>query len=100
MKPSIHESKILLKSFRSVLLRRLCVKFTPAFQKKNFTKFVKVAYKHYIVCKIGDQDKAWVPHICFKNGYTGLTQWLNGKQKSMPFAVPIIWLELINHAND
>ena len=26
--------------------------------------------------------------------------WLNGKQKSMPFAVPIIWRESTNHAND
>ena len=71
-------------------------KFTPASQKKNFTKSVKVAYAHSFVCKISDQDKAWVPYICCKNCYIGLAQWLNGKRKSMPFAVPIIWREPTN----
>ena len=59
----------------------VCGKFTPASQKKKLTKYVKVAYKHYFGCKIGDQDKAWAPHICCKTCYTGLTEWLNGKQK-------------------
>ena len=78
----------------------VCGKFTPTSQKKNLTKSVKVAYKHCFGCKLGDQDKAWAPHISCKNCYTGLTQWLNGKRKNMPFSVPIIWRKPANYAND
>ena len=67
--------------------------------RKNLTKSLKVAHQHYFECKIGDQDKLWIPYIYCKNCYTGLTEWLNGKQKSMPFAVPMIWREPTNHAN-
>ena len=49
--------------------------------KKNLTKSVKVAHKHYFGCKVGDQDKTWAPHVCCENCYTGLTQWLNRKLK-------------------
>ena len=59
--------------------------------RKKLKKSVNLAYKHCFGCKIGDQDKAWAPHICCKNCYADSTQWLNGKQKSMPFAVPMIW---------
>ena len=65
-------------------------------RKKNLTKSLKIIYKNYFVCKINDQDKTWEPHTSCKNCYTGLAQWLNGKQKSMPFAVPMIWREPAN----
>ena len=69
-------------------------------REKNLTKSVKVKYKHYFGCKICDKDKAWAPHICCKNCYTGLTYWLNGKQKSILFALQEIWCEPTNHANN
>jgi len=78
----------------------ICGKFTSTYQKKKFTKSVKVAYKYYFGCKVGDQEKTCAPHICCKNCYVGLTQWINGKRKSMPFAVPMIWREPTNHITD
>ena len=49
---------------------------------------------------MGDQDKLWAPHICCRNCYASLTQWLNGKRKSMPFSVPMVWREPTNHFSD
>ena len=49
---------------------------------------------------MADQDKAWAPHIYCKNCYTSLTERLNGKQKNKPFALPMIWREPTNYAND
>ena len=56
-----------------------------------------IAYKHYFGCQVGDQDKFLAPHICCRNCYASLTQWLNGKRKSMPFAVPMMWRKPTNH---
>jgi len=55
---------------------------------------------YYFGCKVGDQDKSWAPHVCHTVCYSGLTQWLNGKRKAMPFAVPMIWWEPKSPAND
>ena len=38
------------------------------------------------------------PHI--RNCYASLTQWLIGEQKSMPFAVRMVWYEPTNHFSD
>ena len=78
----------------------VCGKFTPKDQRNKLTKQLKNAYKLYFGCKVGDQDKLWAPHVCCKNCYIALTQWLNGKRKSMPFAVPMIWREPTNHYTD
>ena len=67
--------------------------------RKNLTKSIKIANKHYFSCKICDQDKASAPHICFKICCTGLTRWQNGKRKSMSLAVPMIWREPANYAS-
>lgn len=64
------------------------------------TKRLKIAYKYYFGCQIGDGDKSWAPHACCTVCYSGLTQWLNGKRLSMPFAVPMVWREPKNHHSD
>ena len=61
---------------------------------------MRMAYKYYFGCKLGDQDKICAPHICCKTSNVELTQWLNGKRKGMPFAVPMIWREKTNHSTD
>ena len=66
----------------------ICGKFTPKSQRLNITSKLTIAYRHYFGCQVGDQDKSRGPHICYRNCYAFLTQWLNGKRKSMPFAVP------------
>ncbi|KAI6657155.1 hypothetical protein LOD99_15941 [Oopsacas minuta] len=78
----------------------ICGKFTPKHQRRNIANRVKIGYKYYFGCKVGDQDKNWAPHICCTVCYASLIQWLNGKKKSMPFAVPMIWREPKNHTSD
>lgn len=78
----------------------ICGQFTPSDQRRNLTKKVNFAYKCYFGCKVGDQEKSWAPHICCGVCYVGLTQWLNGKRKKMPFAVPMIWREPKDHHTD
>ena len=53
-----------------------------------------------ILTKIGNPDKSWAPHICCKPCYNGLTAWFNGKKAAFIFAVPMVWREPRNHADD
>lgn len=78
----------------------ICGEVTFAAQKKNIGATVKKAYHLYFGCKIGDQDKDWAPHVCCRTCAVNLSQWLNGKRKAMPFAVPMIWREPSNHVDD
>ena len=78
----------------------ICGKFTPKSQRQFITSKVTIADKYYFGCQVGDQDKSWAPDICCGKCYAFLTQWLNGKQKSMPFAVPKVWHEPTNHFLD
>ena len=77
----------------------ICGKFTPKSQRLNITSKLTRAYKHYFVCQVKDQDKSW-NLVCCRNCYASLTQWLNRKRKSMPFAVPMVWHEPTNHFSD
>ena len=73
-----------------------CGDFTTVAQRRT----IRTAYFHYFDCKIGDQDKSWAPHICCKPCYNGLTAWFNGKKAAFNFAVPMVWREPRNHADD
>ena len=55
---------------------------------------------HNFDCKIGDQDKSLVSYICCKPCYNGLSAWFNGKKAAFNFAVPLVWREPQNHADD
>jgi hypothetical protein len=33
-------------------------------QRQNFFPLIKKCYEVYFGCKVSDQDKSWVPHIC------------------------------------
>jgi len=78
----------------------ICGKYTSHSQHKNITKRVKAAFKYYFERKVGDQNKSWAPHVCCHVCNSGLMQWLSGKRKGMPFAVPMIWRESTNHHSD
>ena len=78
----------------------ICGELTFASQKGPLTFMIKKAYHLYFGCKVGDQDKSWAPHICCNSCATNLRQWLNGKRKSMPFAVPMIWREPTDHTSN
>ncbi|ESN97698.1 hypothetical protein HELRODRAFT_177753 [Helobdella robusta] len=78
----------------------ICGQFTPRDQRKNLSNRIKIAYYHYFGVKVADQERTWAPHICCSVCYVGLTQWLNGKRKQIPFAIPMIWREPRDHHSD
>jgi len=45
---------------------------------------MKKALECYFGCKFGEQDKKLAPHVCLSL----VREWLNNKQRSMPFALP------------
>ena len=69
----------------------VCGDFTTVAQHRTITSLLITAYFHYFDCKIGDQDKSWTPHICYKPFYNGLTAWFNGKKAAFNFLVPMVW---------
>ena len=66
----------------------------------KITGFVKKAYHSYFGVKLGDQDKAFAPHVSCKTCVENPRDWENGKRKSMPFAVPMVWREGKYHVTD
>ena len=78
----------------------VCGDFSTVARRRTITSLLRTAYFHYFECKIGDQDKLWAPHICCKPCYNGLTAWFNGKKAAFNFAVPMVWREPRNHADD
>jgi hypothetical protein len=50
--------------------------------------------------KLCDQDRSWAPHkvccVCVEE----LRQWTQGKKKSLPSGIQMIWRELGNHRDD
>lgn len=78
----------------------ICGEFLVKSQARSFSENVKKAYLMYFGVAIGNQDKQWAPHVCCVSCRVSLVQWMKGKRKSMPFAVPMVWREPTNHFND
>lgn len=78
----------------------ICGELTFKSQKRTITPLVCKAYELYFGIKVGNQDKAWAPHVCCKTCVTLLTSWLRGVNRKMQFAVPMIWREPNDHITD
>lgn len=78
----------------------ICGKVTLSERQSPITNFVKRSYHAYFGVKLGDQDKAFAPHICCKTCVEGLRRWSNKKQASLPFGVPMVWREGRDHVTD
>ena len=78
----------------------ICGFYTPKPQMQNITEFVNRAYHAYFKVKLGDQDKSWAPHKVCKSCVELLRSWTKGKEKHLPFGVPMIWRESKNHFDD
>src|SRR6218665_3876493 len=78
----------------------ICGEFTVKSQRRFMTGLVKKAYELYFSCKIGDQDKAWAPHICCARCAVYLRPWLRDTPKAMPFAVPMHGLARTERSRD
>ena len=74
---------------------------TPLFLNRNpVTKFIKRAYHTYVGMKLGDQDKAWAPHMVCKTCTEYLRRWINGKKSCLKFGIYTVWRGPTNHDTD
>ena len=71
----------------------------PSRQAK-ITRFVKNACQAYFGLKLGDQDKAFAPHMCCKTCVEALRFWSKKKIKSLPFGIPMVLREGKVHVTD
>ncbi|QQP36670.1 Uncharacterized protein FKW44_021838, partial [Caligus rogercresseyi] len=78
----------------------ICGKVTFKDFKGDITSIVKSLYFAYFGISLWDQDKHFAPHICCKNCVTALRGWSKGQRKSMPFGVPMVWMESSDHTKD
>ena len=59
----------------------ICGEYTIVPNRNQVTSFIKHAYHSYFGITLGDQDKAWVPHMVCKSCTEYLCQWTNGKKR-------------------
>lgn len=78
----------------------ICGQVTLSDRQSPITNFVKKSYHAYFGVKLGDQDKAFAPHICCKTCVEGLRRWTNKKQQCLQFGVPMVWREGRDHTSD
>ena len=78
----------------------ICGESTIVPNRNPVTKFIKRAYHTYFGMKVGDQDKAWVPHMVCKKCTEYLHHWTNDKKNCLKFRIPIVWREPANHGTD
>ena len=86
------------KRSQQILLYMLQTHFTQS-SSKNYA-----VRKEGMLCifglKLGDQDKAFAPHMCCKTCVESLRLWSITKIKSLPFGIPMVWREVKNHVAD
>ena len=68
--------------------------------RKSIDEFYQRAYYTYYKFKLGDQDKSWAPHVVCKACKEAMRRWTEGRQKSLKFAIPMIWREPSSHFDD
>ena len=57
-------------------------------------------YRDYFGVKLRNQDKQFASYVCCKTYVENLRDWRNGKRKSMPFTIPMVWSEGKDHITD
>ena len=78
----------------------ICGEMTASKYRQKITDPIKKLYLAYFGCALGDQDKSWAPHVCSLGCCNRLNKWFAGKKPTLPFAVPMVWRELKDHATD
>ena len=81
-------------------LCHICGQYTLLSNRNGISEFVKRAYLAYFKVRLGDQDKAWAPHIVCKQCVEHLRQWTKKVRKSLRFGIPMVWREPKNHFDD
>ena len=78
----------------------ICGEYTLVPNRNPVTTFIRQTYHAYFGMKLGDQDKAWAPHMVCKSYTEYLHQWSKGKKTSLKFGIPMVWREPRNHVSD
>ena len=78
----------------------ICGEYTLQSNRKGISEFVKCAYLAYFKVMLGDQNKAWVPHIVCKQSVEHIRQWKKKDRKSLRFGISMVWREPKNHFDD
>ena len=78
----------------------ICGEYTLVPYRNPITTFIKQTCHTYFGMKLGDQDKAWAPHMVCKSCTECLRQWSKGKKTSLKFGIPMLWREPRNHVSD
>jgi len=78
----------------------ICGSFTPTAQRQSINDCVWSAYFADFKIKLRDQDEAWVPHKVCTSCVETLRSWSHGKDNHLPFGIPVIWREHIDHVAD
>jgi hypothetical protein len=77
----------------------VCSEVTFKSQTLSFTSLIRKCYDHYFGCKVGFQDKRWVPYFCCVT-YARFLAALAKCSRFMNFAIPMVWRELTTHVSD
>jgi len=78
----------------------ICGEYTLVPNRNHVTSFIKRAYHAYFDIKLGDQDKAWAPHMVCKTCTEHLRQWTKGNRSCLKFGIPMVWRQPTNHDSD
>ena len=85
---------------RPDLFCSICDEYTFVPYRNPVTTFIKQTYHAYFGMKLGDQDKAWVPHLVCKSCTECLRQRSKGKKASLKFVILLVWREPRNHVSN
>jgi len=66
----------------------ICGEVTFKSRRRSFAPLIKKCYEHYFGCKVGDQDKCWVPYFCCVTCSRLLAAWAKGSRCSLS---PFLW---------
>jgi hypothetical protein len=72
---------------------------TCKYRRRSFTPLINKCYGHYFGCKVGGQNKSWAPHFSCGTCARLFAAWAKCS-RCMPFAIPMVWRELIDHVSD
>ena len=78
----------------------ICDEYTLVPYRNRVTTFIKQTFHAYFGMKLGDQHKAWAPHMVCKSCTECLRQWNKGKKTSLKFGILMVWREPKNHVSD
>lgn len=74
----------------------MCGRFTIMPNKRKISTEIAEIYEQYFNIPV-NQNVDWVPNIACISCVMRLNDWKNGRHESMPYGVPMIWSEPINH---